>query len=130
MKMPEEAAAAMVLLNLVPKGQWGARIADLIWLTKKSKSNQIMVGVIRASSSEESAAEMLRTFYTENFFTPMMEKLKVDNKEVRSVMLSSLMVGFTFNDKILSLFGHLKVDEKKTKKLMANAIQSILTSTI
>jgi AcrR family transcriptional regulator len=130
MSLPHEAAAAMTLLSLVPKRQWGSRISDLVWLSKKAKSNKVMVGIIRASASEDKAAEMLREFYAENLFNPMLATLKVDNQEIRSVMLSSLMVGYTFNNEILDLFEHLGVSDKKTKALFAKTVQAILTSEI
>lgn len=130
MSLPHEAAAAMALLSLVPKRQWGSRISDLVWLSKKAKSNKVMVGIIRASASEDKAAEMLREFYTENLFNPMLAALKVDNQEIRSVMLSSLMVGYTFNNEILNLFEHLGVSDKKTKALFAKTVQTILTTEI
>ena len=130
MSLPHEAAAAMALLSLVPKRQWGSRISDLVWLSKKAKSNKVMVGIIRASASEDKAAEMLREFYAENLFNPMLAALKVDNQEIRSVMLSSLMVGYTFNNEILDLFEHLGVSDKKTKALFAKTVQAILTSEI
>ena len=128
MSLPHEAAAALTLLSLVPKRQWGSRISDLVWLSKKAKSNKVMVGIIRASASEEKAAEMLREFYTENLFNPMLSALKVDNQEIRSVMLSSLMVGYTFNNEILDLFEHLGVSDKKSKTLFAKTVQAILTA--
>lgn len=130
MSLPHEAAAAMALLSLVPKRQWGSRISDLVWLSKKAKSNKVMVGIIRASASEDKAAEMLREFYAENLFNPMLAALKVDNQEIRSVMLSSLMVGYTFNNEILNLFEHLGVSDKKTKALFAKTVQTILTTEI
>jgi AcrR family transcriptional regulator len=130
MSLPHEAAAAMTLLSLVPKRQWGSRISDLVWLSKKAKSNKVMVGIIRASASEDKAAEMLREFYAENLFNPMLAALKVDNQEIRSVMLSSLMVGYTFNNEILDLFEHLGVSDKKTKALFAKTVQTILTTEI
>lgn len=128
MTMPQEAAAAMTLLNIIPKKYWGARITDIVWLSKKTKSTKTLVGIIRASASEEKAAEMLREFYSENLFNPMLKSLKVDNKEIRSVMLSSLMVGFTFNNEILNLFEYLGVPDKKSKSLFAKTVQAILTS--
>jgi len=130
MTLPHEAAAAMTLLGLVPKKQWGARIADLVWLSKKAKSNKALVGIIRASASEDKAAEMLREFYAENLFNPMLSALKVNHQEIRSVMLSSLMVGYTFNNEILELFEHLGVSDKKTKALFAKTVQTILTAEI
>ena len=128
MSLPHEAAAALTLLGLVPKRQWGSRISDLVWLSKKAKSNKAIVGIIRASASEEKAAEMLREFYTENLFNPMLSALKVDHQEIRSVMLSSLMVGYTFNNEILGLFEHLGVSDKKSKALFAKTVQTILTA--
>lgn len=130
MSLPHEAAAALALLGLIPKKQWGARISDLVWLSKRAKSNKVMVGIIRASASEEKAAEMLREFYTDNLFNPMLSALKVDNQEIRSVMLSSLMVGYTFNNEILNLFDHLGVSDKKSKALFAKIVQTILTAQI
>ena len=128
MSLPHEAAAALTLLGLVPKRQWGSRISDLVWLSKKAKSNKVMVGIIRASASEEKAAEMLKEFYTENLFNPMLSALKVDHQEIRSVMLSSLMVGYTFNNEILGLFEHLGVSDKMSKALFAKTVQTILTA--
>lgn len=128
MSLPHEASAALTLLGLIPKRQWGARISDVVWLSKNSKTNKVMVGVIRASASEEKAAEMLREFYTENLFNPMLSALKVDSQEIRSVMLSSLMVGYTFNNEILDLFEHLGVSDKKSKALLAKTVQTILTA--
>ena len=128
MTMPQEAAAAMMLLKLVPKSQWGARIADVIWLSHKTKSNKSLVGIIRACSSEPSAAEMLREFYAEKMLGPMLKTLKVDNKEVRSVMLSSIIVGYTFNNEILDLFDSLKISDKKAKILLGKSIQTVLTA--
>ena len=128
MSLPHEASAALTLLGLIPKRQWGARISDVVWLSKNSKTNKVMVGVIRASASEEKAAEMLREFYTENLFNPMLSALKVDSQEIRSVMLSSLMVGYTFNNEILDLFEHLGVSDKKSKGLFAKTVQTILTA--
>ena len=130
MAMPLEASAALTLLSLVPKKQWGARITDVVWLSKKSKASRVLVGIIRASASEDKAAEMLRDFYTENLFNPMLATLNVDNKEIRSVMLSSLMVGYTFNNEILNLFDSLGVSDKKTKSLFAKSVQTILTAEI
>lgn len=128
MSMPHEASAALTLLALVPKKQWGARIADIVWLSKKSKSSRVLVGIIRASASEARAAEMLREFYTENLFNPMLKALDVDHQETRSVMLSSLMVGYTFNNEILNLFDSLSISDKKSKTLFAKAVQTILTT--
>lgn len=130
MSMPQEAAAAMTLLSIIPKKYWGARITDIVWLSKKNKSTKTLVGIIRASASEEKAAEMLREFYSENLFNPMLKSLKVDNREIRSVMLSSLMVGYTFNNEILNLFEFLGVPDKKSKNLFAKTVQTILTSEI
>ncbi len=71
---------------------------------------------------------MVRDFYAENLFSPMLKALKVDNKEIRSVMLSSLMLGYTFNNEILNLFSSLGLSDKKVKTLFAKSIQTILTA--
>ena len=128
MTLPNEAAAALTLLGLVPKEQWGARISDIVWLSRKTRSNEVLVGIIRASASETQAAEMVRDFYAENLLSPMLKALKVDNKEIRSVMLSSLMLGYTFNNEILNLFSSLGLSDKKVKTLFAKSIQTILTA--
>lgn len=100
MKVPSEVHAALTLLKLTPKASWGNRIADVIWLAQKSSAIETLVGVIRASSSEPEAAEMFREFYLENLLLPMVSQLDVDHREIRAVMMSSLMAGYVFTTKL------------------------------
>lgn len=130
MKVPSEVHAALTLLKLTPKASWGNRIADVIWLAQKSSAIETLVGVIRASSSEPEAAEMFREFYLENLLLPMVSQLDVDHREIRAVMMSSLMAGYVFTTQIVGLADYLKLDSKKTKKLFASLVQTILTSEI
>lgn len=130
MKVPSEVHAALTLLRLVPKASWGSRISDVIWLAQKSGAIQTLIGVLRASASEREAAEMFREFYLENMLLPMVSQLDVDNKEIRAIMMSSIMAGFVFTTEIVGLAETLKLDNKKTKKLFANLVQTALTAEI
>jgi AcrR family transcriptional regulator len=130
MKVPGEVHAALTLLKLTPRASWGNRIADVIWLAQKSGAFQTLVGVLRASASEREAAEMFREFYLENMLLPMVSQLDVDNKEIRAMMMSSIMAGYGFTSEIIGLSQSLKLDSRKTKKLFANLIQTALTSQI
>lgn len=127
MKVPSEALAAITLLKLVPKREWGRQITNLIWLAQKSRATQTIVGVIRASASEPEAAQMFREFYLENLFLPITKSLSVDNKELRAVMMSSFMVGYVFNSEVLELFSGLKATESTKKKIFSAVLQTILT---
>ena len=129
-KVPPEVGAALTLLKLTPKANWGKRITDVIWIAQKSGSFQTLVGVIRASASEPEAAEMFREFYFENLLLPMVSGLDVDNRELRAVMMSSLMAGYVFNLEISKVFDAVKTTEKAKKALFASMVQSILTTKI
>lgn len=126
-KVPQEVFAGITLLKLTPRVSWGKRIADVIWLAQKTGALQTLVGVIRASASEPEAAEMFREFYLENLLIPMMSGLDVDNKELRAVMVSSLMSGYTFTHEIIGIEGYVTSSDKQKKKLFASIVQTILT---
>ena len=129
-KVPSEVTAAVSLLKLAPRSSWGKRIADVIWLAQKSGALQTVTGVIRASASEPEAAEMFREFYLENLLVPIVSGLDVDNRELRAVMMSSLMAGYVFNTEIIKVFDVIPIDEKKRKKLLGQLIQTVLTAEI
>lgn len=129
-KVPTEVGAAITLLKLTPKKNWGKRIADVIWLAQKSGSFQTLVGVIRASASEPEAAEMFREFYLENLLLPMVSKLEVDHPELRAIMMSTVMSGFVFTQEIVGLGNLSNASEKNRKDLFANLAQTVLTSEI
>jgi AcrR family transcriptional regulator len=126
-KVPTEVSAAITLLKLTPSNQWGKRITDVIWLAKESGTFQTLVGLIRASTSEPEVAEMFREFYLENLLLPMVGQLDLSHKELRAVMMSSLVVGYVFNQEIIGLFDQVKVSEKTKKKLFAELVQTVLT---
>lgn len=126
-KVPTEVNAALTLLKLTPRSQWGKRIADVIWLAQKNGAFQTLVGIIRASATEPTVAETFKEFYLENLLLPMVNGLDVDNKELRAVMMSSLMAGYVFNLEIIGLFEQVKSSERSRKKLFASLVQTILT---
>lgn len=126
-KVPSEVNAALTLLKLTPRSQWGKRIADVIWLAQKNGAFQTLVGIIRASATEPTVAETFKEFYLENLLLPMVNGLDVDNKELRAVMMSSLMAGYVFNLEIIGLFEQVKSSERSRKKLFASLVQTILT---
>lgn len=126
-KVPKEVGKAIALLKLSPKSTWGKRIADVIWMAQKAGSLQTLVGVIRASASEPEAAEMFRQFYLENLLLPIVSTLAIDHKELRAVMMSSLMAGYTFTHQIVGIEDFVTAKEKTRKQLFAAIIQTILT---
>ena len=126
-KVPKEVGKAIALLKLAPKSTWGKRISEVIWLAQKSGSLQTLVGVIRASASEPEAAEMFRQFYLENLLFPIVSGLAVDHKELRAVMMSSLMAGYTFTHQIVGIENFVPAKEKTRKQLFAAIVQTILT---
>ncbi|MEY4423014.1 MAG: hypothetical protein RLZZ258_117 [Actinomycetota bacterium] len=126
-RVPKEVGSAIKLLRLAPQDTWGRRIADVIWLAQKSGSLQTLVGVIRASASEPEAAEMFREFYLENLLLPIVSGLAVEQRELRAVMLSSLMAGYTFTHEIVGVEGFVSANDRAKKKLFAAIVQTILT---
>lgn len=129
-RVPGEVGAAILLLKLTPRSNWGKRIADVIWLAQKSGSFQTLVGVIRASASEPEAAEMFKEFYLENLLLPMVNGLNVDHRELRATMMSSLMAGFVFTNEIVGISDLVKIRDRDRKALFAGVIQTILTQEI
>lgn len=127
-KVPSEVGAALTILKLTPRASWGKRMADVIWLAQKSGAFQTLVGIIRASSSEPEAAAMFKEFYLENMLVPMINQLEVDNKELRAIMMSSLMAGFVFTKEIVGVSDFSKARDKQQKQLFAAMIQTILTT--
>ena len=129
-KVPAEVGAALTLLKMVPRHKWGKRIADVLWIAKSSGSFQTLVGVIRASASEPEAAEMFRDFYVESLLNPIVSSLNIDNRELRAVMLSTLVSGFVFNLEITRVFDLVPRNVNAQKKLLAAIVQTILTEPV
>lgn len=127
-KVPSEVSAALTILKLTPRASWGKRMADVIWLAKRSGAFQTLVGIIRASSSEPEAAAMFKDFYLENMLVPMINQLDVDNKELRAIMMSSLMAGYVFTKEIVGVSEFSKAKDKQQKRLFASIVQTILTA--
>lgn len=128
MKLPTEATKALALLKMVPRSQWGRSIAEMLASTGKGFSNPTLVGVIRASATEPVAAEIIRDFYTTELMKPMIDTLGLDLAQVRATTLSSLMVGITFTNEILGIQQTDKLSLKARKQLLAEVIQTILTT--
>lgn len=129
-KVPLEVGAALTLLKMVPRNQWGTRIADVLSIAEKSGSFQTIVGVIRASASEPEAAELFREFYVENLLAPIVNSLDIDHRELRAVMLSTLVAGYVFNREITRVFDYIPRTNRPRKKMFAALVQTILTEPI
>ena len=73
---------------------------------------------------------MFREFYFQNMLLPMVESLSVDNRELRAVMISSLMAGYVFNTEISRVFDDVKATTKERKAIFAALVQTVLTAKI
>lgn len=129
-QVPAEVGSALSILNTMPKENWGVGVTEIVWKAQQSGALQTLVGVIRASASEPEAAEMFRDFYFKNLLMPMVSSLPVDNREVRAMMLTSVMSGFVFTSDIVHLYEKSEASPEERKSLMSNVIQTILTSPI
>ncbi len=128
LKTPFNPKVVLAGLKLLPRANWGARIADVFFSDSGSRSPQrTLVGVIRAAVSEPAAAEMFKSFYVEQILVPMLTGLNVDNPMQRSVAISSVMTGFVFTSQIVDLQSLVGSDLGKRKKLLAQLIQAALT---
>ena len=129
LKVPVEAEAAIALTKTLPKSNWGTAIVDLVWEIQ-SKDDHPLISMIRASASDPDAAKMLKEFYLKTLMENLAQSIDIDNKELRLKLVSSLVSGFTFTNKILELFANSKSSIKSRKLILAKAIQEILTAKI
>jgi AcrR family transcriptional regulator len=129
MNVPVEATAALALTKTLTKSQWGSAIAELVWEIQQQKDHPL-ISLIRASASDPEAAEMAREFYWKSLLEGLSQKIDIDHRELRLMMVSSLVSGFTFSNKIIGIFNKSKISDKNKKALLASAIQNILTAKI
>lgn len=127
MKVPVEAQAAIALTKTLPKSKWGWAIAEIVWEIQSSP-NHPLISLMRAASSDEGAAQMTRDFYLQSFLDGFTKALEIDNRELRLIMVSSFVSGYTFTNKILGIFDGAKISDSKRKELFAVTIQRILTA--
>lgn len=127
-QIPQEVGVALGLLKLTPRSTWGKRIADVLWRGRNGSMMRTLTGVIRAASSEPKAAEMFREFYLTNMMVPHLANLDVSDRELRAIMMSTLMAGWVFTNNIVGITALSSASERKRKKLFAALIQQILTS--
>ena len=129
LKVPVEAEAAIALTKTLPKSNWGTAIVDLVWEIQ-SKDDHPLISMIRASTSDPEAAKMMKEFYLKALMENLAQSIDIDNKELRLKMVSSLVSGYTFTNKVLDLFADSKSSIKSQKIIIAKAIQEILTAKI
>lgn len=127
MNVPIEATAALALTNTLSKSQWGSAIADIVWEIQKQQDHPL-ISLIRASASDPDAARMAREFYWKSLLEGLAQKIDIDHRELRLMMVSSLVSGYTFSNKIIGIFDKPKISDKDKKALLAAAIQSFLTA--
>lgn len=129
LKIPVEAEAAIALTKTMPKNRWGSAIADLVWEIQGQEDHPL-ISMMRASASDPDAAVMLKDFYLKALLENVGQLLDVDNRELRLMMVSSLVSGYTFSNRVLNLFESADLSEEAQKVILAKAIQEILTAKI
>ncbi len=128
LKIPFNPKVVLAGLKLLPRAQWGARMADVFFSEVGSKNPQrTLTGVIRASVSEPAAAEMFKSFYVEQILVPLLTGLDVDNPMQRAIAVSSVMTGFVFTSQIIDLQSLAGSNLANRKKLLGQLIQVALT---
>jgi AcrR family transcriptional regulator len=127
MEVPIEARTAVALIGSLPKSKWGKAIAELVW-DIQMQENHPLISLIRAAATEPEAAELLTQFHLNTLIKGFVAAVDIDNKELRLVMVSSLISGFTFSNRILRIYDGIKATDSKKKALFASAVQSILTA--
>ncbi len=126
MEPPVEAQAIMNLLKVIPKETWGAAITEILLGEGKKTFPQSILGLIRAASTEEKAAQILKKTYEQQFLNSF-KSINLDNFAIRSNLMSSLITGLIFTGEIVNLDGFKKASAEKKKKILAELIQNILT---
>jgi len=127
LKVPVEAEAAIALTKTLPKSKWGLAIAEIVWEIQEQKDHPLL-SLMRAAVSDEVAASMTREFYIKAFIDGFATSLNVDNRELRMMMVSSFVSGYTFSNRVLGVFDAVPVADLKKKTLFASGIQAILTT--
>lgn len=127
-KTPRVPVEAVGVFNLVPQEKWGLAMAKIVLglMNSRGQSNQI-IAMVRAAADEPKAARMLRKMYEEE----MLVRIKaagIDNPEIRAGMLSSLAMGLVFMSNVVGYEGFKAAPKFQQTQILANSIQTILTT--
>ena len=126
MELPTPVAEVTVALRTLPPDEWAPLIARTM-LTSDPSVRETLVGVIRAASTDATAAETIRGFYEDRFLA-ILADLGIANAEMRSVMLSSVAVGLVMTGEIVGLDGFYSADPVAQHALVTSVVAAILTS--
>ena len=130
LNLPPQADLALAALRDLPKEQWGGLLTEILLDDKGLFAVPHMVGVIKSAASESEVANAIRDFYIRRSIEPMLKVVGVENSAARSSVLSSLFAGLTFADRILEVPLGEPNDIAARKRIIAEAIQTILTSPV
>ncbi len=106
----------------------GRRLAELFVSTwdKEGTRNPVLT-LVRAGTTEPEAAEMLRKFMTERLYAPLLERLGVDQPELRAGLVVSQIIGLGLGRYVIGFETLAAAKPEQVVNWVAPVLQRYLT---
>ena len=128
-ELPYDPSHEFALAAAGERSDLGRRVADfVVRMLETPEGQQTMSGLIRAATSEDRAAEMVRDLLVDRVMMPVATILAADHAELRSAMVGSQMGGFVLARYILRLQPLVDADHDSLVAMLAPVLQHYLTA--
>lgn len=112
-----------------PESGIGSRLAHTVaGLLSDPETRSRFLGLLRAASSHEEAAAVLRARITDALLEPLAASLGRDEPRLRAAMVMSQVVGMAFARHIVELEPLATADPERIARLLAPVLQHYLTA--
>jgi AcrR family transcriptional regulator len=106
----------------------GRRLAELFVETwDKEGSRNPVLTLVRAGTAEPEAAEMLRKFMQERLYAPLLERLAVDQPELRAGLVVSQIIGLGLGRYVIGFDALASAKPEQVVDWVAPVLQRYLT---
>ena len=109
-------------------GSIGERAADvLIAVMEEDATRSVMIGLIRAATSEPEAAQLIREILTERILTPLAQRVGGTDPELRASLMATQVVGLAMGRHIVAIGPLTKASREQLVRAVAPVFDHYLT---
>lgn len=129
--LPFEPAAVVDDLLAEGPDHVGHKLATLVVTTlEDAQTRQTLTGLIRAASSEDEAADIVRLLLTDRVLVPLAHKLGSDRADLRAALIGAHLTGYVFGRHIVSLPALAEAEPRLLADAVAPVLQHYLTGSL
>lgn len=105
----------------------GRRLAEFLSIMLETpETRSVMIGIVRAAASEETAAALWRDVVTERMLLPLASRLTADRPELRAALVASQLVGLAMARHVVAVAPLAQTDRATLVEVLAPVFEHYL----